>query len=264
MTYKTLTYEVLNSIGVLTLNMPEQRNVLDLVMRLEIQDVLLNIREKCDIRALVLTGAGGAFCAGGDLKSLQEAPSGAARRERVRRTHIWIEELVNLEVPVIAAVDGVAFGGGFSFVLAADFVFCTPRARFSAVFLRAGLIPDLGCLYLLPRLVGLQKAKDLLFTARIVEPEEMQQLGLVYEIVEQGSVVATARAFAERFLDAPRMALGITKNILNQSLHSDHWAISELESMGQALCADSDYYRAATTRFLQKKPALFAWEKYQN
>ncbi len=264
MAYKTLTYDVTNGIGVLTLNMPARRNVLDLVMRLEIQEVLLNIREKSDIRALVLTGAGGAFCAGGDLKSLQDTPRGAARRERVRRTHIWIEELVNLEVPVIAAVDGVAFGGGFSLVLAADFVFCTPRAQFCAVFLRAGLIPDLGCLYLLPRLVGLQKAKDLCLTARIVQPEEMRQLGLVHEIVASGSVVAAAMKFAERFLDASGLALGMTKTILNRSLQSDHHTISELESSGQALCVDSDNFRVAMERFLSKKSPLFNWEKYQN
>lgn len=264
MTFKTITYDVNNSIGVLTLNMPAQRNALDGVMRLEIQQVLLNIREQCDIKALVLTGAGGAFCAGGDLKSLYKLPDGAARRERVRRTHIWVEELVNLEVPVIAAVDGVAFGGGFSFVLAADFVFCTPQARFCAVFLRAGLIPDLGCLYLLPRLVGLQKAREILLTARIVEPDEMRQLGLVYEIVDTGSVVAAAVKFAERFLDASTLALGITKNILNQSLHSDHRTISELESFGQALCVDSDDFRAAMDRFLNKQPPLFNWEKYPN
>ncbi len=263
MGFEAITYEVIDEIGVLTINRPKQRNALDLDMRMEIQEVLLQIRQDVDIRALVLTGAGGYFCAGGDVKSVQQMPKESTiRRERVRKTHIWFEELANLEVPVIGAVDGVAFGAGFSLTLACDFVFCTPKARFCAVFMRSGLIPDLGCLYLLPRLVGLQKAREILYTAKIIKPEEAKELGLAYEIVEDEPVLDKAMAFARRFLDAPPAALGITKTILNQSLHTDHKTISELESFGQAVCIDTPYYREAISRFIDKKPALYNWEKY--
>lgn len=259
-----ITYEIRDEIGILTLNRPEARNALNTDIRLGIQNVMLEIREEMNIKALVVTGSGGNFCAGGDIKSFQEmAPEPAARRERVRRSHIWLDEFVNLEVPVIAAVDGAAMGAGFSIMLACDFIFCTPRARFSGVFVRTGLIPDMGCLFLLPRLVGLQKARELLYTAKILKPAEMQSLGLVTDVVDENSLFDTAFEFASRFRHASTMAIGITKNILNQSFHSDHRSISELESYGQAMCFDTDYHRDAIERFLNKEKPLFDWASFE-
>ena len=141
-----ISYEIKDEIGILTFNRPEARNALTTDIRLGITKVMLEIREKMNIKALVVTGNGGNFCAGGDIKSFQEmAPEPTARRERVRRSHIWLDEFLNLEVPVIAAVDGAAMGAGFSIMLACDFIFCTPRARCSGIFVRTGLIPDMGC-----------------------------------------------------------------------------------------------------------------------
>ena len=255
-----ITYEIKDEIGILTFNRPEARNALTTDIRLGITQVMLEIREKMNIKALVVTGNGGNFCAGGDIKSFQEmAPEPTARRERVRRSHIWLDEFVNLEVPVIAAVDGAAMGAGFSIMLACDFIFCTPRARCSGIFVRTGLIPDMGCLFLLPRLVGLQKARELLYTGKILKPDEMQSLGLVTDVVDEEKLFDHAFEFASRFRNASTTSIGITKNILNQSFHSDHRTISELEAYGQAVCFDTDYHRDAIDRFLNKEPALFDW-----
>jgi 2-(1,2-epoxy-1,2-dihydrophenyl)acetyl-CoA isomerase len=255
-----ITYEIKDEIGILTFNRPEARNALTTEIRLGITDVMLEIREKLNIKALVVTGKGGNFCAGGDIKSFQEmAPEPTARRERVRRSHIWLDEFVNLEVPVIGAVDGAAMGAGFSIMLACDFIFCTPRARCSGIFVRTGLIPDMGCLFLLPRLVGLQKARELLYTGKILKPDEIQALGLVTDIVDEENLFDHAFQFASRFRNASTTSIGITKNILNQSFHSDHRTISELEAYGQAVCFDTDYHRDAINRFLNKEPALFDW-----
>ncbi|OUS09049.1 hypothetical protein A9Q90_04340 [Gammaproteobacteria bacterium 54_18_T64] len=259
-----ISYEVKDEIGILTFNRPEARNALTTDVRLGITQVMLEIREKMNIKALVVTGSGGNFCAGGDIKSFQEmAPEPTARRERVRRSHIWLDEFLNLEVPVIAAVDGAAMGAGFSIMLACDFIFCTPRARCSGIFVRTGLIPDMGCLFLLPRLVGLQKARELLYTGKILKPDEMQALGLVTDVVDEDSLFDHAFNFASRFRHASTTSIGITKNILNQSFHSDHRTISELEAYGQAVCFDTDYHRDAIDRFLTKKPAQFDWARLE-
>jgi 2-(1,2-epoxy-1,2-dihydrophenyl)acetyl-CoA isomerase len=127
----------------------------------------------------------------------------------------------NLDVPTIAAVDGAAAGAGFSLALACDFIFASPRARFILSFARLGLVPDWGALYLLPRIVGLQKAKELAFSVRIIEPEEARDLGIVYDIVPDGEAVSRAVAFANRFRNASTLALGLTKSMLNQSFERD-------------------------------------------
>ena len=160
MSYKAITYDIKDEIAVVTMNRPEARNALDITMREEIADVTLRIRDDESLKAMVLTGAGGAFCGGGDLKALTEKrPTAVSGRKRIQDLHLWLPTLVNLEIPVIAAVDGAAYGGGFNLALVADFILASPRARFCSVFGRIGLVPDVGGFYLLPRIVGLQRLK---------------------------------------------------------------------------------------------------------
>ena len=132
MSYKAITYNVKDEIAVVTMNRPEARNALDITMREEIADVTLRIRDDESLKAMVLTGAGGAFCGGGDLKALTEKrPTAVSGRKRIQDLHLWLPTLVNLEIPVIAAVDGAAYGGGFNLALVADFILASPRARFA-------------------------------------------------------------------------------------------------------------------------------------
>jgi 2-(1,2-epoxy-1,2-dihydrophenyl)acetyl-CoA isomerase len=172
-----------------------------------------------------------------------------------------MHDLINLELPVVALVNGPAAGAGANIALAADFVFATPDAMFMQAFGRIGLVPDWGGLYVLPRLVGLQKAKELVFTARKVGAAEARDLGLVYDIVAAEDAMQTVRAFARRFTHASTTAIGIAKNILNQSHHLDLRALLELEASGQGACASSAYHREAVRRFAHKEPAMFDWEK---
>lgn len=259
---ETLTFEVNDSIGLITLNRPDSKNALDLQMRTDLTKVILHVREDQDISALIITGSGGAFCAGGDLKSLsEESRSITANRKRVQDLHLWFRELVDLELPVIAAVDGPAFGAGLNLALAADFIFASPRARFCAVFGRIGLVPDLGGFFLLPRIVGLQAAKDIVFTARTVEPEEAKSLGMIRDIVPQEDLLSHALTFAKQFANASRPAIGMAKTILNKSSELDQRALSEMENYAQAICLETDYHHDAVARFLAKEPLAFNWDK---
>jgi len=246
--------------AVLTLNRPAQRNALDDAMRADLEAAIAELRQDETVRAVVIAGAGGNFCAGGDLAALGQKRTGWQGRERIRRLHRWFRELSNLEKPVIAAVDGNAFGAGMSLALCADFVLASDRARFCAAFARVGLVPDLGAMWLLPRIVGLQRAKELFFTARILSATEAQALGLVLEVLPHAALMDRALDLAERFHAAPTEAIGATKTILNQSFNLDQAALADMEAAAQAIALAGDYHHAALQRFRNREPAAFAWE----
>ncbi len=256
------TLEMRGATALITFNRPEQKNALDIDMRETLAKHVVTVRDDPAVKAVVLTGAGDAFCAGGDLKSLSsEKRPVTASRNRIRRLHIWFQELVNLEKPVVAAVHGPAFGAGFNLALACDFILCSPQARFSAVFERIGLVPDLGGFFLLPRILGLQRAKELIFSTRVLEPEEARQLGVVYAIHPAPQLLDAALELAGRFHNASTDAIGMAKNVLNQAFHLDQRALAEMESYAQALAVETSYHQEAVARFKRKEPPLFQWGK---
>lgn len=262
MNFEALKYEVRDGLAIVTLNRPEKRNALDISMRNELADVVMAMREDSSLYAAIITGAGGAFCAGGDIQGMKKGKrTPYDSRRRIQDIYTWLHELVSLELPVIAAVDGAAYGAGINIALAADFILASTRARFCEVFGRIGLIPDVGGLFLLPRIVGLQKAKELVFSSRSIGPEEAQELGIVYSIHEPDAIMDAAVALASRFKGSSREAIGLSKNILNQSFNLDFRALGELEAFGQAVAHDTDYHKAAVKRFLDKEPTLFDWDK---
>lgn len=263
MSYSAILFEVEAGIATITLNRPEARNALSAAMRVELDKAMAEIRERAsdDISAVILTGAGGAFCAGGDVKSMGSR-LGSARltRDGLRRSHDTMFSLMNLELPVISLVDGAAAGAGANIALAADFVLATPRAFFLQAFVRIGLVPDWGGMFILPRLVGLQRAKELVFTGRRVHAPEAREIGLVHQIVGQDTAMAEAREFAARFTDAPTSAIGLAKNIMNQSFNLDHRTMIELEAMAQSIARDEPFHKEAIRRFAAKEPPLFDWD----
>lgn len=247
---------------IIKLNRPERKNAFDLEVREQLAQSIMNARNDDEVKAVILTGSGDAFCAGGDLKSLSEGKRPIGKdRERIRNLHIWFQELVNLEKPVIAAVDGPAFGAGFNLALACDFILGTSKALFCAVFGRIGLVPDLGGFFLLPRIVGLQKAKEIIFTARTISAQEAKELGILYEIVEQDNLLDAALELAARFHTASGAAIGMAKNILNRSFNLDQSTLAELESYAQALAIHTDEHSDAVQNFLNKRPLDFVWQE---
>jgi 2-(1,2-epoxy-1,2-dihydrophenyl)acetyl-CoA isomerase len=264
--YQHIQFDVSDEIATITLNRPEALNALSNEMRHDFEQAFGEIKERAgdDVKALILTGAGRAFCAGGDVKAMgNREKSSVGGRTRLRGSHNVIMDLFNMELPTISLVNGPAAGAGCNLALAADFVLATPKAMFMQAFGRIGLVPDWGGFYVLPRLVGLAAAKELVFTARKVGVEEAKEMGLVYRIVEADDPMAEAREFAGRFRHASTDAIGIAKNILNNSFNNDLKTLLELEASGQGIASTSDYHADAVRRFADKAPALFDWERFE-
>jgi enoyl-CoA hydratase/carnithine racemase len=263
--HAVLTVE--DGVAVFTHQRPAARNALSVELRADYADMLDAVEADRAIRALILTGEGGSFCAGGDIRSMTEARerpetgSPEAIRRRVMDAHAWMQRLRNLEVPVIAAVDGPAAGAGFSLALAADFVLASSRASFCMSFAKVGLVPDLGAAYLLPRVVGMAAAKELVLTARRLDVEEAKQLGIVHAIHAPDALAQEARAFARRFLAGPREALGFGKRLLNQSFESHYAPLAELECAAQGLASSVPYHAAAISAFLEGRRAQYDWDR---
>lgn len=266
MEYQHILFDVSDEIATITLNRPEARNALSDIMRADLERAIEVIKDGAgrEIKAVILTGAGGAFCSGGDVKGMGSAERTSARapdgRARMQRSHNRFFDLLNLEVPVITLIDGAAAGAGMNFALIGDFVFMTPRAFMMQAFTRIGLVPDWAGFFILPRLVGLQKAKELTFTARRVYGEEAVKMGLAYKVVAKETAMAEVREFAGRFRNAPTQAIGMAKNILNQSYNQDHRTLLEMEAMAQTLCRDTDFHTEAVRRFASKETPLYDWE----
>ncbi len=258
---KTILYTCDEGVATITLNRPQARNALDASMDVELDQVLTAITRDDSVRALLLTGAGGAFCAGGDVRKMNDAAEQTpeARRNRMRRGHRVVKALRSLDRPVIAAVDGVAYGAGFSIALLADIIVASTRARFCMAFGRIGLVPDYGALYTLPRVVGLQRAKEIMFSAREIGAVEARELGIAMELVEPDALMARVHAMAIALGNASPTALALTKDALNGSLDNSLDSLLELEAAGQGVAGSTAYAHEAFRRFAEKQPGRFQW-----
>ncbi|ODU85432.1 MAG: hypothetical protein ABT00_09635 [Bordetella sp. SCN 68-11] len=267
MQYQQIQFVVSEGLATLTLNRPEARNAMTVQMRAEFEHVLAHLKAEAgrSVRVLIITGTAGHFCAGGDMKAQHARVQGGGtiveERARMRASHNRLIDLANLEMPVIAAVDGAAAGAGFGLALAADFILASDRAFFVQSFGRLGLVPDWNTFYLLPRLVGLQKAKELIFTARRLPAPEAQAMGIVHSIYAPHELMPAAERMARRLMRASTTAIALAKNILNQSFHQDNRTILEQEAMAQAMARETDFHREALRRFVAREPSLFDWDR---
>ena len=259
--FKLIRFSIDNQVATLTLSNPEKRNAFGPAMREEIAQVVEQVRSDSNIRALIITGDGEHFCAGGDLQNIASANlDNAGWRIRMQTLHRWMQVLLTLDKPIIAAVDGAAVGAGFSLALLADFIIATPRAKFSMSFMKVGLVPDCGAFYTLPRVVGVQRAKELMLSARDVDADEALRLGIVMELIEPALLQARAKALAASFVNASPVAVSIVKRALAAPLH-DLPTMLELEAAGQTMAVATEPHKVAVKRFLDKLPALFQWPK---
>jgi len=257
MAYEAISVKKEGKVATLVMNRPEALNFLDPIMAGEIEVALEDFEKDESIRAVIITGAGRAFCAGGDVKFMQQDWPVHELVRRMDRITGFIRAMLNLPKPIIASVNGPAIGAGCNIALAADLVVASEKATFAQVFSRIGLIPDCGGIYLLPRRVGMTKAKDLVFTGRIVDAQEAERIGLVNRVVPAEALEGETRKIAEEMANGPTMALGIAKRLLNQSYESDFEAILRAENSNQVMLRKAEDHREGVRAFFEKRKPEF-------
>lgn len=255
---KLLLFEVDRGVATLTLNRPERLNALNLELKAHLADAIAEIAGRADIRAVILTGAGRAFCSGGDVREMDAARTGHEVRARLlAMQHKVIMPLARLEKPVIAAVNGPAVGAGFSLALASDFVFAAESASFSMIFTQRGLVPDSGIAYMLPRLVGIARSKELAYTGRKIATAEALKLGLVLRVEPDADLLKRAVEFARSLADGASIALGLTKRLLDLSLQSTIEEMADYEASVVPISVATEDHAEGIKAFAEKRAPRF-------
>jgi 2-(1,2-epoxy-1,2-dihydrophenyl)acetyl-CoA isomerase len=256
--YQTLLVERAGAIATITLNRPEARNAIDLTMRRELVSALDEVEADEAARVLILTGAGGHFCAGGDVKSMRARRSTAAEgRARVELLNRMVLRLVDFPRPTLAMVDGYAVGAGTNLALCCDLVVASDRAKFGELFNKIGLVPDGGGTWLLSRVVGLARATELIFTGDVFDAAEAGRLGLVNHVVPAAELAKVTRALAEKIAGGPPGVLRLAKHMVNRAATSDLAAALDLEAYSQGLSVASDDHQEGLAAFFGKRPPTF-------
>lgn len=259
-----LTIERRGAVALLTLNRPDAMNALgapgdgDVVAA-----VCAEVNADRSLRCAVLTGAGRAFSAGGDIKAMRDRAgafggNGADIRENYRTNiHRLVRSIYGLEVPLIAAVNGPAIGLGCDVACLADIRIAADTARFGVTFLKLGLIPGDGGAWLLPRAIGMSRAAELLFTGDVIDAATAQAWGLISRTVPADSLLDEALALAERIAAQPPQALRLAKSLLRQGQTASYDTIMELSAAGQALMHLTDDHLEGVTALIEKREAQF-------
>lgn len=255
---ETLLKSVTEGVATITLNRPDKRNAMSDEMRTAFIEALEEMTADKSVRALVLTGAGRGFCAGGDIAGMKrrmEAPAGEVAFNgwaRQQRVHHSISLLHTIPKPTIAAVNGAAAGLGADIALACDFIMASPVASFTWSYVSRGLIPDGGGMYFLPRRVGLARAKELIFTGRRVDADEALTLGLVDRVSSPETLIPDAQQWARSLSAGSATAIALGKSILNQSFESKAESVFASGSQAQGICYTSTEHRESVLAFLAK------------
>lgn len=259
-----LKFEKEGHIVTLTMNRPEIRNPLgesDDVKNFEEASSLIN--NDRDVRCVILTGEGAAFSAGGNVKNMKEkkgnfSGSSVALRERYRYgIHRIVRAVWNIEVPVIAAVNGAAVGLGNDVACLADIRIASKNARFGVTFLKIGLIPGDGGAWLLPKIIGLSMASELLFTGKLINSDQAKECGLISEVFEESELMIEANNLAQSIVKQPPDALRMTKKLLREGMISNFETMLEMSANMQALMHLTEDHQEAITAFFEKRDGNF-------
>ncbi|MBI4504657.1 MAG: enoyl-CoA hydratase/isomerase family protein [Chloroflexi bacterium] len=261
MSLATLRVEHADGLATVTLARPHRLNALDRRMAHELIEVMPRLDADDSVRAILLTGEGRAFCAGGDVHDLMVAFQGASFASKAAMVRLFNElmlRLVQIEKPVVAAVNGVAVGGGASLLLGCDVRYLSREAHVGFVYVRRGLSgADLGSTYLLPRLIGLARAQELLLTGRIISADEAERIGLAHRVLPPDDLLPAARALAAELAQGPTVALRMTKRALVAAFLRDLPSDLDLEGALQAQCMETADHREATAAFVEKRAPRF-------
>ena len=255
--YNTLIYEKKDTIGILTINRPEKMNALSTELTNELQQVLVEIEEDKDLRVLVITGAGEkAFVAGADINELVDRDALIGRRVSRFRQELF-SRIENLPIPVIAAVNGYALGGGLELALACNIRLSTENAKFGAPEVKLGIIPGDGGTQRLPRLVGLGRAMEMVITGDFVDAQEAHRIGLVNKVVPDEELMEATLALAQKIASRPPLAVKYAKEAVNRSQEGDTVSGYAIESYLHALACTTEDKKEGVAAFLEKRKGEF-------
>lgn len=261
MSYETIQLEMRGAVALVTLNRPESLNALTTAVGREFQSAVSEVGDS-GARAVVVTGAGRAFCAGGDLREMQKMA------EREGKVEAFFDEPLRLlnecillvrrtPLPFIAAVNGAASGGGCNLALACDLVVAGENARFNQAFIKIGLVPDCGGTFILPRLVGWKRAAELMMTGEVVTASRALEMGMINAVVPDDELLARALAMAERLAQSPTAAIGKIKELLEASATSDYGEQLERERKAQIQSGLTKDFREGVAAFIEKRSPKF-------
>src|SRR5256885_6642626 len=257
----TFLYEQRDAVATITLNRPERLNALAFEIYRELIDTFNALRDEKDVRVVVITGAGRAFSSGGDVNDIiaqlfKRDMQGLL--EFTRMTCDLIRSMRALPKPIIASLNGTVAGAGACIALASDIRLASEEAKIAFLFVRVGLSgADMGAAYLLPRVIGLAKATELLFTGDFISAADAERIGLYNRVVPRGELATTTRELAERLARGPAFALAKTKELLDREAHMNLEAALECEAQAQAICMQHPDYREAYEAFVNKRDANF-------
>jgi enoyl-CoA hydratase/carnithine racemase len=261
MTYKCLLYEAKDGIATLTLNRPERMNALGDTLREDFLDAITRTAADPDVRVMIVTGAGKAFCAGGDVKAMNEAKE--AGRERPLLDKIapsrdrTLLAMRDAPQPIIAAVNGAAAGAGMNLALGCDLRLASSAAKFAQAFVKRGLHPDWGGTYFLPRAVGTATAAELIFTGDVIDAAEALRIGLVSRVLPPEELMPATLELARKIASGPPIAIRLAKRAIYRNAGSDLRSALEFETFAQNACFDTEDAREGIRAFVDKRAPVF-------
>lgn len=259
MEFKHINFSVSNSAAIIKLNRPELLNSINMEMGKNIQDALDTCANDNAIRVIIITGEGKAFCAGQDLtEAVPKDPPLADLGNILEECYNpIIKKIYELEKPVVAAVNGVAAGAGANIALSCDIVVASEKASFVQAFSKIGLIPDSGGTYILPRLIGLQKAASIMMLGDKISAEEAERLGMIYKFYKEEEFENNVNTLAYKLASMPTRGLALTKKALQQSMANDLYSQLLIEKELQIAAGNTDDYKEGVRAFLEKRQPNF-------
>jgi len=261
MSYRSFVFENSDGIATIRLNDPDRLNALTFETYGELEKIMADLAQDNDVKIVVLTGTGKGFCSGGSVNDIigkLVQMKGDELYKFTRMTCNVVKNMRNLKKPIIAAVNGIAAGAGAMLMLASDLRIFSDKARTAFLFVKVGLSgADMGALYLLPRIVGLGKATELVYYGDTIDAQEAHRIGLANRVVPGEKLMEEAYALARRLKDGPLYALGVTKELLNFEANVDLETALEMEAMAQARCMETPDFMEGYRAFIEKRPQQF-------
>ena len=257
MTKQLVKTSKIGAVLVICLNSPENRNSLTPEFRKQLGEAVALADNDAEVRSVFLTAEGPTFCSGGDLKALSTSCDPWTVHRRFRALKTWLFPLVGLDKPVVIGVNGHAVGGGMGLALTGDLVIASESAKFMSGFFKLGVMPDIGMMYHLPRLIGMAQAKNFLFSGGTFTAEQAAQLGLVFKVVPDAELYDAGLAQAQRLAEGPAQVMGLAKTLMARSFETSLADMFAFEGFGQALAMSNPEFHEGLEAALQRREADF-------